>query len=165
MGLLPVFLERDHDHERCLQKTLQDAERICRERRLRLTPQRQRVLAIIASSHKAVGAYDILEMMTPGGPLPAPVTVYRALEFLMAQGLVHRLASLNAYVACRHPGADHGAHFLVCRHCATVAEMSSAAVWHSIQEKAAMAEFTVATLLVEVAGVCRHCREPVGQTP
>ena len=108
MKIAAPFPDAGHDHDRCQAEILDDAEDLCDRRGVRLTAQRRRVLAIVAERHGAVGAYEILERLAEDeGRRPAPVTVYRALDFLIDQGLVHRVASLNAYVACPHASAEH----------------------------------------------------------
>ena len=94
------FLSDEHDHRRCVANALDDAEAVCAERGARLTPVRRRVLEIIWQSHRPLGAYAILEVLSGEGHSPAPPTVYRALEFLLTHGLVHRLSSLNAFIGC-----------------------------------------------------------------
>lgn len=71
-------------------------------RSARLTSQRRDVLSCVARSHAAVGAYEVIDRMADHGPRPAPITVYRALDFLAAHGLIHKIESRNAYVACSH---------------------------------------------------------------
>jgi len=154
-----TFPEADHDHDRCVADVLADAERACRARQARLTARRRRVLAIVAESHTAIGAYDIIDRLAADGKRPSPITVYRALDFLMDQGLVHRLASLNAYVACHRASADHGAQFLICRRCGTIGEITDPQVERAIAGAAADVGFAVAAPLVEVAGLCANCRE------
>ena len=98
--------------------------RKCAEEERALYSLRRQVLELIWTSHEPVGAYDILEMMNDtADSRVAPMTVYRALEFLMENGLVHRIASHNAYVGCSHPGASHEGQFLICRHCGCVEEI------------------------------------------
>jgi len=82
-----------HHHEHCVNDALHSAEVLCAERGVRLTPIRKRVLELVWASHKPLGAYAILEKLTDEGHKPAPPTVYRALEFLLEQGLIHRIAS------------------------------------------------------------------------
>jgi len=154
-----IFPTSSHDHESCRAAILADAERLCRRRRVRLTDRRRRVLAAVAESHAAIGAYDILERLAEAGKRPAPITVYRALDFLIEQGLVHRLASLNAYVACARAGPGHGAQFLICRRCGAIGEMTDAAVARAIGRAAGTQGFRVSAPLVEVAGLCRHCHD------
>lgn len=106
-----------------------------------------------------MGAYDILEEMAGPAGRPAPVVVYRALDFLIAQGLVHRLESLNAFVACPHPGASHGAQFLICGECRAVAEMNRSAVGAAIEEGAQAVGFSVGAPVIEISGRCANCPE------
>ena len=152
-----LFPARDHDHRRCVDDALARAERVCAERGVRLTSQRRRILELVAASHSAVGAYDIVDSLAKSGPRPAPITVYRALDFLIEQGLVHRLSSLNAYMACLHPGEHEGGQFLICKKCGAVAETSSDGVTSAILEAARASAFRVTTPMVEVTGLCRHC--------
>lgn len=122
------------------------------------------MLEIVADSHSAIGAYEIMDRLTADGEggmakRPAPITVYRALDFLMEHGLVHRLASLNAYVACaRGSIEEHKSQFLVCRQCGVIAELIDPAIEQAIAGAASGVGFQVATPVVEVAGVCPNCR-------
>ncbi len=150
--------ETEHDHQHCIRMLMARAEHTCEERRMRLTPQRRRVLEIVAGGHTAIGAYDILGRLGGGDRAPAPVVVYRALDFLVQAGLVHRVESLNAYVAC-HAGCGGGwAQLLICRRCHSVVELPSSAVSDAIAEGAAAAGFTVMRPMVEIEGCCRACR-------
>ena len=110
-----AFPRRDHDHLRCVAEAMSDAISLCRARRARLTPLRSLVLEIVWQNHKPLGAYDILAVLAEEGRSAAPPTVYRALEFLQEQGLVHRLSSLNAFVGCRRPGPPGSGQLLICR--------------------------------------------------
>jgi Fur family zinc uptake transcriptional regulator len=150
--------EDAHDHDLCLSRSLAAAEQVCGERGVRLTPQRRRVLEIVAAGHAAVGAYDIIGALAANGRRPAPISVYRALDFLVANGLIHRVDSLSAFVLCASPGASHRAQFLICQRCRDIAEMRSNAVDAAIGEGAAAAGFTVSSAVVEVSGLCRSCR-------
>ena len=133
-------------------------ERLCAERRLRLTAQRRRVLEILADSHAAIGAYEILARLGGAVRAPAPISVYRALDFLMQHGLVHRVESLNAYVACTHVGGRHPAQFLVCSTCRRVAELECSSIEDAIAAGAEAASFAVTRPIVEIGGLCRACR-------
>ena len=89
-------------------------EHACQERGLRLTPIRARVLELIAAESKPVKAYDLLDRLKDEHGSAAPPTIYRALDFLMANGFVHKLESVNAFVACHHPNSDqHSVPFLI----------------------------------------------------
>jgi Fur family zinc uptake transcriptional regulator len=153
-----LFPGRDHDHAFCVAAIVAAAERVCAQRRTRLTDQRRKVLEVVAASHTAIGAYEIMARLGTEGRPPAPVSVYRALDFLIAAGLIHRLASLNAYVVCAHPCERHGAQFLICQRCGVIAEMTSAAVTDAITAGAEAAGFAITSPLVELAGVCGSCR-------
>src|SRR5438105_15890371 len=100
----PTFPAPDHDHDRCTADALRHAERVCERRAQKFTPLRRRVLQALASSHRPLGAYEVIDELAKSMPRPAPITVYRALDFLMENGLVHRIESRNAYLACAH---DH----------------------------------------------------------
>lgn len=159
-----AFHPREHDHGHCIADALLKAEAICTIRGARLTRIRRSVLEFVWESHSPVGAYDILDRMNADGPLPgggprsAPITVYRALEFLMAQGLVHRLASMNAYTGCGLPGTPHGAHFLICDDCGAAAELHDTDIERAISRGAARAGFAIKSPVVEVQGRCPACR-------
>jgi Fur family zinc uptake transcriptional regulator len=153
-----TFPQADHDHRRCVAALLAAAEGLCQRRQVRFTAQRRRVLEVVAASHAAIGAYQIMDRLASGGRRPAPITIYRALDFLIEQGFVHRLASLNAYVACCHASTDHGAQFLICRRCGTVGEMTSPSIARAIAAAAADLGFRVSAPVVEVAGLCDRCR-------
>lgn len=148
----------DHDHEACLAATMATAERRCAGRGVRLTEQRRRVLEVVAGGHHAMGAYQILEHLGRDGRLPAPISVYRALDFLVEQGLIHRVASRNAYVACNGPDESHTAQFLICESCGTVVELRDAAVTAALSRGAAEQGFAASAAVVEVVGTCAPCR-------
>ena len=96
----PAFPTPDHDHGRCTADALAHAETVCEARAQKFTPIRRQVLGALLSSHRPLGAYEIIDELAKSMPRPAPITVYRALDFLMANGLVHRIESGNAYLAC-----------------------------------------------------------------
>jgi Fur family transcriptional regulator, zinc uptake regulator len=154
----PVFPTPDHDHNRCLDDAMAVAEARCMERGQRLTPIRRKVLAVLLGSHKPLGAYDIIERLAPKGVRPAPITAYRALEFLRENGLVHRIASRNAFIACVH---NHAAGdlvvFLICEGCGVVGEASSAAVTATLTSAARGVGFMPKSPVIEITGICTHC--------
>ena len=125
----------------------------------RLTAGRRRVLEIVRESPAPMGAYEILSRMNAAGGRHAPAAVYRALGFLVAQGLLHRLESLNAWVACRVPGESHSAQFLLCRRCGAADEIDSRRIAAAIREGARSAGYAVESPVVEVAGLCPKCRD------
>jgi Fur family transcriptional regulator, zinc uptake regulator len=157
-----VFPAPGHDHDRCTADALAHAEALCAARGQRLTPLRRQVLETLAESHKALGAYEIMERMAGQGPRPAPITVYRALDFLLENGLVHRIESRNAFLACigdHHAAGSGTTVFLICERCGAVGEASSAAVAETLQTAARAVGFTPKARVIEVTGICAHCRK------
>lgn len=155
-----TFPSPDHDHARCSASVLSHAEAVCKERHERLTPMRRHVLAILADSHKPLGAYEILERAAPAGPRPAPITIYRALDFLIAQGLVHRIESRNAFLACSHRHATGAlVAFLICERCGAVGEVPATSIAEAIAGAARRLGFTPKISVIEVTGVCAHCKD------
>jgi Fur family zinc uptake transcriptional regulator len=154
-----IFPSPDHDHGRCSTDAMAVAEAQCAERSQRLTPIRRDVLAALLASHLPLGAYEIMERLAPAGRRPAPITVYRALEFLRKNGLVHRIESRNAFVACVHThGAGDLVVFLICERCGAVGESASAEVAATLRSAARAAGFVPRSPVIEVSGICTHCR-------
>jgi Fur family zinc uptake transcriptional regulator len=155
---LNVFPGPDHDHGRCSTDAMAIAEAKCLEHGRRLTPIRKQVLAVLLGSHQPLGAYDIMERLAPRGPRPAPITVYRALEFLRDNGLIHRIESRNAFIACVHNHASaEPVVFLICERCGTVGEAASIAVATTLRSAARAAGFTPKSPVIEINGICAHC--------
>jgi Fur family zinc uptake transcriptional regulator len=149
---------RAHDHARCVADALATAEAMCASTGRRLTTLRRRILALVWHSHLPVKAYDLLAVLGRERSRVAPPTVYRALEFLQEAGLVHRIASLNAFIGCSHPGEGHRGEFLICTECGAVSELSEGAIAALIARHAQARGFEVAHATIEVAGRCRECR-------
>jgi Fur family zinc uptake transcriptional regulator len=156
----PIFHAPDHDHDRCTADALAHAEKLCVQRSQRLTPIRRQVLEVLLESHKPLGAYEIMDRAALNGVRPAPITIYRALDFLRHNGLVHRIESRNAFVACvnNHATGDLVV-FLICEHCGAVGEAPSAAVADQLKTAARAAGFTPKAPVIEIGGVCAHCRQ------
>lgn len=153
----PSFHSSRHDHERCTSNALQDAAALCAQRGARFTPLRQRVLEIVWQARRPVGAYDILKILGEERGSSAPPTVYRALEFLLEHGLLHRLSSLNAFVGCSSPSAPGAHQFLICRQCGSAAELNDKNVERAILKSAESLGFTPERHVVEITGVCPNC--------
>lgn len=152
------FPNPGHDHDVCADRVVRVARAVCRRRGVRLTSQREKVLDVLAQSHRPMGAYEILDMMAENGKRPAPITVYRALDFLLHQGLAHRIESRNAYVACMIGDAAHeGAVFLICRGCGNVGEAPADDVEAAIAKVARDSNFSPDLAVVEIEGLCSHC--------
>ncbi len=154
-----VFPKPDHDHDRCASDAIAHAETICASRKERLTPIRRRVLEALLASHQPLGAYELIDRLAVRGARPAPITVYRALDFLREQGLVHRIESRNAFIACvRNHESGDPVVFLICEKCGTVGEAASAAVADTIRNASRAAGFSPKTPVIEISGICAHCK-------
>jgi len=147
-----------HDHDRCIATTLARAEALVRARGLRLTPVRRRTLEILLERHGAMGAYEVLDRLAEDGFGHQPPVAYRALEFLVANGLAHRIRRINAFAACAHPGEEHHAAFLLCRSCQSVAELPATALRDLLDQAAAGAGFEIERTSLEASGLCPACR-------
>jgi Fur family zinc uptake transcriptional regulator len=154
-----AFPPPDHDHERCSSDALAHAEALCAERSERLTPTRRQVLQSLLATHRPLGAYELIDRLAAEGARPAPITVYRALDFLQAQGLVHRIESRNAFVACIHShDSGNPVVFLLCDRCGAVGEVDSSAAANALKAAARAVGFTPKTPVIEIAGICANCR-------
>lgn len=127
----------------------------------RMTPGRQRVLDLLTRAVRPVGAYELIDLLgAETGRRPAPISVYRALDFLVETGRVHRLASRNAFLACGHA---HDAHqpvaFLICDACGQVAERTSDALVHDVGTLTRAAGFKPRAQVIEIAGRCSDCED------
>lgn len=149
-----------HDQAARAPAALAAAEECCASRGERLTPLRRTVLEALYASHRPVSAYDLIERIAASGQKPpAPITIYRTLDFLRAQGFIHRLESLNAFIAC--PSAhrpDEPIVFLICEGCGGVDEIASSAVLSALSAAAKGQGFTPARSVIEMTGFCGHCR-------
>ncbi len=151
------FGHAPHDHEACIGGALDRAAALCGRRGARLTDLRRRVLELVWQKHAPVGAYALLEELRREGRGAAPPTVYRALDFLLEHGLVHRIESLNAFVGCPRPDRDHVSQFLICSDCNGVAEIDDAGIGSAVSRGAAAAGFVVNRLTIEMQGLCPRC--------
>lgn len=147
-----------HDHRACVDRSLTRARAIYASQGSRLTALRETVLQELAGSHKALGAYDIMRRIERKGRNVAPISVYRALDSLLAAGLIHRLESCNAYLACHvsHDG-ERPVLFLLCDKCGTVAESSAPDLAQALKSAAQKAKFALSQSVLEARGLCDHC--------
>jgi Fur family zinc uptake transcriptional regulator len=160
-----TFPAHDHDHDACLAEALGRAKARCLEKGIKWTGLREQVFRHIATSHKPVSAYDLIERLAKDGKRLAPVSVYRILDVLQGAGLVHRLECRNAFFACM---AEHASALqtvtVICDDCDRVTEMDAADAYRAIGEAAKAAHFYPRTTVIEVSGVCAECREE-GRAP
>jgi Fur family transcriptional regulator, zinc uptake regulator len=139
---------------------IKEVEKACIERGLRLTPLRADVLLLVAGSSCPVKAYDVLERIRESAAITAPPTVYRSLDFLLEHGFIHKLESLNAYVACQAPQTIHTGTFLICDHCHAAIELLDERVDHLLRRRARTTGFTphAGNQTLEIHGACRACK-------
>jgi Fur family zinc uptake transcriptional regulator len=148
-----------HQHHDAPERLVAEVRATCATRGLRLTETRERVLELIAVAGRPVKAYDLLESLKRERGAAAPPTVYRALDFLLEHGFIHRLESINAFVSCHHPSVRHTVPFLICDICESATEMCDSAVAAILDEDARRVGFLPGAQTLEVHGVCKRCRE------
>ena len=138
---------------------------VCDRRGVRLTELRRQVLGLVLDSAKPSGAYDLLEKLRPHHRGAAPPTVYRALDFLLEQGLIHKVERLSAFVGCLHGVEDqdddevhhHAAQFLSCRRCGQVTELNDREISRALLRAARGWGFALNHSTVEAEGICEGC--------
>lgn len=150
---------QSHDHSACINDTLRAAQDHCTNAGLQLTPVRRRVLEILLQEHRALGAYDILDVLGREGLGAQPPVAYRALDFLVRAGFAHKIEQLNAYIACAHPGVRHAPAFLICRACNAVAEADAELAKGRLGDAANAAGFCIEHTVVEASGLCPNCQD------
>ncbi|NMG40989.1 transcriptional repressor [Chelativorans sp. ZYF759] len=124
----------------------------------KLTRNQALVLGSLEKAGQPLSAYTILDQLRDDG-LRAPLQVYRALDKLLESGLVHRLESINAFVACSHPHShSHGsAAFAICERCGRVDEFSDAVVQKRLASWSSEHGFKPSRTTVEIRGECAAC--------
>lgn len=151
------FPERQHDHEACIHAGMAYAEAACARRKQRFTANRRSVLELLLAGHRPLGVYELMRQFDWKGRRPAPAQIYRALEFLESIGLVHRIESCNAYLACNRPGHHDSTVFLVCEQCKTVAEVEAKRMRNAIADLAGQTGFELHSQVLEARGLCPDC--------
>ena len=142
------------------EKILSQAEALCLQRNVRLTPQRLEVLRLMSQHHGAISAYDLLDLLRASEPQAKPPTIYRALDFLLEQGFVHRVESTNSYVVCHHfEEPSHTSAMLICDRCGAVAEKHADGVENILKSLALSCGFALTNSVIEAHGLCRECVE------
>ena len=141
-----------------LTQVLNRAEELCAERGKQLTEQRKTVLRLLCASDKPISAYDLLDQLRGEIKNPTPPVVYRALDFLLEQGLAHKLESLHAYIGCTHSDHPHASQFLICDDCGEVAEVENSIVAESLETASQSIGFEPKQTVVEILGICAKCK-------
>lgn len=156
---MPIAAFTKHDHHRCIQSALRAADALCATRKARLTPIRRRVLEILLEEHKAMGAYDVLERLRAEGLADTPPIAYRALNFLVEHGFVHRIEKLNAFLACDDPKQPHQPMFFICTSCQQVAEEQSNLLENLGETLDDTGAFEITAMVIEAEGQCHKCQK------
>ena len=146
-----------HTHHRCVDRALTRAAALCTQHGLRLTPLRRQVLVLVWESHRPAKAYDILTKLQRHEPAAKPPTVYRALDFLLDNGLIHKLHRKNAYIGCAHPQQGGACFFLICTQCNTVTEGEDPTFAQFVQHATQAYGFVPHHTTFEVEGLCGNC--------
>ena len=139
------------------QRVLERVERTCRLRGQRVTRQRRAVLQVLLGAGGALTSYELLDRLRGAGGRSTPAAVYRALEFWMDSGFVHRMDSTRSFVLCEHPAGPHPGQLLICRQCGTVIEAEDEAVSEAASRLGSRLNFTLDGGLLELTGVCALC--------
>ncbi|HXW48665.1 MAG TPA: Fur family transcriptional regulator [Xanthobacteraceae bacterium] len=151
-----IFPAPDYDHGCCASAAIAHAEAQCAARAQRLTPMRRQVLEALLASHRPLGAYEIMDRLGRR-TRPAPITIYRALDFLSDN---HRIETRNAFVACvRNHTDDDLVIFLICERCGTVGETLGDNAAEALKASSHAAGFSPKSPVIEITGICSHCRE------
>src|SRR5689334_21239277 len=146
-----------HHHIHNARGFVREVAAVCEQRGLRLTEIRMQVLELIAAQEKPVKAYDLLDKLKDDRSNAAPPTVYRALDFLLENGFIHKLESINAFVSCHHPNEAHQVPFLICDVCSSAVEVCDPRVAKLLTEQARDYGFRPSAQTLEVHGVCARC--------
>ena len=134
------------------------AESLCAARGNKLTTLRRQVLELLWERRRPTGAYELIEALKRRQARQvAPPTVYRALEFLMSQGIVAKVESRNAYVPCLHPERSHDCLLFICAGCGASTELEDSRIERLLAEDAAKLGFSMTRRVLEVAGTCGSC--------
>lgn len=158
MSTAPPGCTAPKHHVHAPEEFVREVERACLERGLRLTPLRAEVLRLVAEAARPVKAYDLLDRMRESHGSTAPPTVYRALDFLLGHGFIHKLESVNAFVGCHHPRTEqHSVPFLICDSCHSAVELEDEKIAAQLEAQARALGFQPQAQTLEVHGICAEC--------
>jgi len=138
---------------------LEAAAQTCAQQGAQLTALRRLVLGLVLEAESPSTAYQLLDRLKDIHKGAAPPTIYRALDFLLEQRLIHKVERLNAFIPCTEAGHHHAAQFLICRRCGAVAEIEDHAVSEALEHAATRAGFQLGHAVVELDGTCATCAQ------
>jgi Fur family transcriptional regulator, zinc uptake regulator len=134
-------------------------EVLCKKRGIKLTTQRKTVLEIMLKANKAMSAYDLLDLLKVSEPQAKPPTIYRALEFLLVQGFIHKVESTNCYIVCPHfHDPEHISILFICDSCQQIIEKHSENIESQLKQLASQSQFLIKHSVLELHGVCHSCQ-------
>ena len=145
------------DHAECILTAIEMADRICSQKQLKFTDLRKEILGMIWEGHGPQKAYDLLNKLQQTNPSAKPATVYRALDFLIGNGFIHKVASLNAFVGCSHPLKHQECYFLICDDCKNISECCDPNITAAIQTTTIQNQFVAKNTTLEISGHCNEC--------
>jgi len=146
-----------HRHSTCIKDAIKHAEQVCIDNQCKFTPIRKKVLELIWKSHKPIKAYDLLAQLSSEDFIEKPPTVYRALDFLMDNNLIHRIESQNAFIGCNTNHANMDSKFLICDQCNEVEELSEPRIHKALNEVSKKQGFKPELINIEIHGTCAQC--------
>ena len=150
-------MHQQHRHTLCIKNALARANKICTEKQVRLTPIRSKVLELIWQSHKPIKAYDLLAQLSNHNHIEKPPTVYRALEFLLDNQLIHKIESSNTYIGCEFDHKCGDTQFFICDQCDEVKEVQESKLDQTLLETSQKQGFIPHQTHVEIHGICAQC--------
>lgn len=145
------------NHHRCIESALELTEKVCKKNNLNFTSQRKSVFKLIWDSHVPIKAYDILSQFQKEDPDAKPITIYRSLDFLIENGIIHKIESQNSYMGCTHPGAKHNCYFTICSKCNLVTEECDSNLLNDVYNNLAKKNFIIKHVTLEIHGLCKNC--------
>lgn len=144
-------------HNNCIDSAINKAEAICLKNKLQFTRLRKSILKLIWESHVPLRAYDILERLKISETSAKPITVYRILDFLLENKLIHKLESQNSFLGCTHPGEEHNCYFIICKKCQIVEEGCKEDILKTIYNSLDKLNFSPLHITLEIQGICKNC--------
>lgn len=152
-----MHIHNKHNHSKCIESGIKQAEEICLKLNVKFTKLRKKVLELIWESHKPIKAYEILERLKQDEKIGQPITVYRILDFFLEIKMIHKIESQNAFLACSHPGAAHNCYFLICKKCNNITEACKDDLTSKLQSIASNNSFIIHDFTIEIQGICSNC--------